>query len=99
MPAAYLELFHLNKNIAVKSRKKTIENVQVSHPENNAKWFSSATKLCKEMGNVRKREKEFCPISKSVFFSFSRKFGSAWEGYDFSQTLVDVHPLLVQNLR
>lgn len=48
-----------------------MKNVQVSHlQKDNAKQFSSVTKLWKEMGNVRKREKEFCPISKGALLAF-----------------------------
>jgi len=55
--------------------------------------------LWRKMWNVRRnREKGVCPVGQGVLFTVSTKSDSAWEKYDFSQTLVHVHSLLVQNL-
>lgn len=90
-PATYLKLFHFNENIADKPKKNAIAKCPVSHSEKgNANIFSM---LWRKIGNVkRNREKGFNPISKGALFRVSRKFGSYWERYDFSQTLADVHP-------
>lgn len=93
-PASYLRLFHLNENIAAKSRKKTVEK-RPSPPWKRQCIFSSASMLWRRMGNVRRnRGKGVLPICKVALLNVSRKFGSAWERYNFSQTLYDVHSCL-----